>query len=392
MHIIFTILSFFCLSAWANSQKWIIKVSNNKLEANLFANHCSYEILNPNLGGDIFSVQCESKKSIYNVLLTFGAVQAEADQTLKMFSELSDPESGNQWALDFLNVRSFWRDYSTGDPRVKIAIIDSGIDYMHEDLSANIALNYQEIAGNGIDDDKNGYVDDVFGWNIFDNTNDPMADFDLVHGTHVAGVVGAVANNEIGIAGLNWKAAIIPIKLYGPKGETTMEKAIRSFDYAVARGAKIINASWGGPKESLLLGEVIKRCQDKGILVVAAAGNEGKDNDSVPTYPANYSFDNIISVASINLHNQLSAFSNWGAKTVHVAAPGESILSTTNGNRYGYKDGTSMAVPHIAGIAALLWAAHPEWTYKEVRSHILNNCAPLASLKDKVSCQGYFKF
>lgn len=396
VYIVFTILFFSCLSAWANSPKWIIKTNNSRLEASLIADNCSYEILNPNLGGDILSVQCDSlKKIIRNILSSPDVLRAEVDQTWKMFSEfsdLSDPEIQNQWALDFINVRSFWRDHSIGDSKVKIAIIDSGIDYRHEDLSANIALNNQEIAGNEIDDDKNGYVDDVYGWNSFDKTNDPMADFDLVHGTHVAGVIGAVANNEIGMAGLNWKTAIIPIKLFGPKGEATIEGAIRSFDYAVARGAKIINASWGGVKESALLQEVVKKCQDKGILIVAAAGNEGKDNDLAPTYPANYPFDNIISVASINLHNQLSGFSNWGANTVHVAAPGESILSTTNGNRYGYKDGTSMAVPHITGIAALLWALHPEWTYKVVRNHILNSCVPLASLKDKVSCQGYFKF
>lgn len=390
MRTISLFLAFFiCSPSFAASSAWLVKASG-RLK---FPSSCISETLNPNLGGDIRLVQCGSDfelAKIFSASEPGGDVQVEENQIWKPADiELSDPESHDQWALDALNVKHFWETESRGDARIKVAIIDTGVDYLHEDLRENIAVNTAEIPGNGIDDDNNGYVDDYYGWNAFSNNSDPM-DFHQ-HGTHIAGVIGAVPDNGIGVAGLNWKVSIIPIRFFGENGGST-DVAIRAFDYAVARGAKIVNLSWGGYRDSPLLKEIIARCAEKGILVVAAAGNESNDNDSTPFYPATFPLDNIISVGSIDWRGESSSFSNFGAKTVHVAAPGESVLSTIPNRKYGFMQGTSMAAPQIAGAAALLMAVHPGWSYSDVKGYILGHCQAEPSLAGRVGCGGYFRF
>lgn len=366
----------------AHAKVWIGKNTDKSIYN--FRN-CTHELLNPNLGADIFKINCPTQKKIENV---------EENIEWKIFNSPyiapNDERLSDQWGLELMNVPLFWQNFSVGNSDIKVAVIDTGINYLHPDLQNNLAANTKEIPDNGIDDDNNGYIDDYYGWNAALKNGNPMDKF--FHGTHVAGIIGASSNNEIGIVGINWKVSLIPIKFVDDEGGGSTETAIRAIDYAVLRGVKIINASWGGPKSSPLLEEVISRCRDKGILFIAAAGNETTDNDKVPSYPANYQLDNIISVASIDLHKDLSWFSNWGAKTVHVAAPGESILSTVGGSRYGFKDGTSMAVPHISGAAALLWSIHPDWDYRQIKNYILGHCQVDKKHDIPVICQGYFSF
>lgn len=381
----------------ADTQKWIVRLNDSAFGGAPALAGCKTEVLNPNLGADLLAVECpERDRALFKSSLKDGgiaAIERNAVWTLPASAEAEEPTDElmhDQWALDAMNVRSFWENESRGDARVIVALIDSGVDYTHEDLQSALAVNAGEIPGNYLDDDGNGYVDDVYGWDSYQKSGDVMDVFN--HGTHVAGIIGATVNNRIGIAGLNWNVSIVPVKMFGPRGEATTEGAIRALDYAVSRGARIINISWGGSKSSPLLKEAFERCREKGILFVAAAGNESADNDKVPTYPASFGIDNIISVAAVSLHDELSWFSNWGLTSVHVAAPGESILSTMKNHRYGFKEGSSMAVPHIVGAAALLWSAHPDWTYTQVRDYILSHCKPLPTLKDKVACQGYFRF
>ncbi len=381
------------LSLPSHAGNWIVQMHPDHPALSATAD-CDTKLLNPNLGGDVWSVSCGE---FLPSTLSFSAVlKAEQSTTWNLFLDSdapslhSDPMSSDQWSLDRMRVREFWDSTSIGDVRTIVAVVDSGYDYGHEDLTQNLAVNPGEIPGNGVDDDENGYVDDVRGWNAFSQDGEVMDT--LEHGTHVSGTIGASVNNNIGVAGLNWKVSLVPVKAFGPRGEATTEGIVRAIDYAVARGARIVNASWGGRTESPLLLEILTRCRDKGILLVAAAGNEGVNNDFTPTYPASFPLDNILSVASIDLHDDLSWFSNFGATTVHVAAPGESILSTIPGQKYGYKNGTSMATPHITGAAALIWSAHPTWTHQEVRDYILQHCTPLPSLQGKVVCQGYFSF
>jgi subtilisin family serine protease len=392
------------IGANARPAGWIVKVEPGRALNGGLA-RCHLELLNPHLGGDIYLARCANPPNFEGVEQevrwkvqqkglgkSFATTPAAATPARDFADPVvpRDPLNSDQWGFEVMNLASFWSSVSRGDARVTVAVIDTGVDYRHEDLAVNISVNGAEIPANGVDDDHNGYIDDYYGWDAAMNSPDLADKFD--HGTHVMGVIGASTDNGVGVSGMNWRVSMVPVKFTDSNGGGSTASAIRAFDYAVARGAKIINVSWGGPKESPLLEEVLKRCRDLGILIVAAAGNEATDNDKIPTYPASYQLDNILSVAAIDLHQDLAYFSNWGAKFVHVAAPGASILSTIGGNKYGYKDGTSMAVPHIAGAAALLWAAHPEWTYRDVRAHIMNNCVSTPALRAKVACQGYFKF
>lgn len=382
----FLVVGISATPVYANT--WLVKNSSKKPLNSLHVNGCQYTLLNPHIGADIYEANCPQSVQLLN-----GEKSIEwklFTQQNKSYVEPSDPLLMDQWGLDTMNVRSFWQSSTAGDRKVVVAIIDSGMSFRHEDLQQNLGINFKEIPANGIDDDGNGYVDDYYGWDAVNNSGDPSDRFD--HGTHVAGIIGASSNNDLGITGINWNVSIVPIKFIDDQGGGRTESAIRAIDYAVARGAKIINLSWGGTSRSPLLEEVMTRCREKGILFVAAAGNESRDNDITPTYPASFPIDNVISVAAINLHNEMASFSNWGAKSVHVAAPGESILSTVGEARYGFKDGTSMATPHISGVAALVWAQHPNWTYQEVKNYILGHCKSGEKSEFPVLCKGHFSF
>ena len=278
-----------------------------------------------------------------------------------------------------INVEKAWT-ITTGSKEVKIAVIDTGVDYKHEDLKENIMINKSELNGQeGVDDDGNGYVDDIHGYDFANNDNDPMDGHG--HGTHCAGVIGAT-HNDIGIRGVMSKVEILPIQFLTASGKGTLEGAIKAIDYAISRGVNIMSNSWGGGEPSKALIEAIARAEKAGILFVAAAGNSNNDNDIKPTAPANTQIDNVISVGAMNGKAKRANFSNYGKKTVHVFAPGVNIYSTVQNNKYKKMSGTSMACPFIAGVAGLILANEPNLTYKEVKSRIMTHAKDGKKLKD----------
>lgn len=269
-----------------------------------------------------------------------------------------------------INAEKAWK-ISKGDRAIKIAVIDTGVDYNHEDLKANIMVNEAELNGvPGVDDDGNGYIDDTYGYDFANMDNDPMDGHG--HGTHCAGVIGAV-HNKIGIAGVMAKVQILPIQFLKASGGGTLEGALKSIDYAIKRGVDIMSNSWGGRGQSQALEEAIAVAENAGILFVAAAGNENSDNDKVAVLPASIRLDNIVSVGAMDGKGKKASFSNYGKQTVHVFAPGVGIYSTVAKNKYKKMSGTSMACPHVSGVAGLILANEPNLTYKELKARLMQN-------------------
>ncbi|MCM2280163.1 MAG: S8 family serine peptidase [Oligoflexia bacterium] len=288
-----------------------------------------------------------------------------------------------------VNVLPLWQQGFTGSRNVLVAVIDTGVQWDHPDLEANIFTNpgeAGELANNQKDDDNNGFVDDVHGWNFVNNTALSSDDHD--HGTHVSGTIGGVGNNGTGVAGVNWEVSILPVKFLDASGGGTLQGAIDSINYARLMKAQIMSNSWGGGGYSAALEKAIEATRDAGIVFVAAAGNESNNNDSNPTYPATYPIENIISVAATDNRDGIASFSNYGARAVHVAAPGVKVYSTTKDGRYDTFSGTSMATPHVSGIAALLLSIHPEWSFEEIKTRLIRTSDPVAGLKRKVLAKG----
>jgi subtilisin family serine protease len=276
-----------------------------------------------------------------------------------------------------------WDVQSTA-PNIIVAVIDTGVRYTHEDLAANMWVNPGETPGNGIDDDGDGFVDDVHGINTINNSGDPNDDHG--HGTHVSGTLGAVGNNSVGVVGIAWNVQLMACKFLDPSGNGFISDAIRCIDYARSKGAKVINTSWGSATfNSTALHDAIESARQAGIILVAAAGNAADNDDVNPLYPASYDLDNIISVAATTRTDDLAFFSNYGATSVDLGAPGAAIFSCWNGSDsdYRYFDGTSMATPHVAGACALLMAHYPGENYQQIISRILSNVDPLPGLAGK---------
>lgn len=285
-----------------------------------------------------------------------------------------------------------WASGKLGSDTVYVGIIDEGYQYDHPDLIANAGVNPGEVAGNGIDDDGNGYVDDVYGWN-FDRNNNQINTSQDDHGTHVAGTIGAQGGNGVGVAGVNWNVSLLNAKFLGNRGGTTAN-AIKAVDYFTdlkeRHGLNIVatNNSWGGGGFSQSLKDAIDRAGAQGILFIAAAGNDGRNNDSTTSYPSGYSSNNIISVASITSGGALSSFSNYGVTSVDLGAPGSSIMSTLPGGSYGSYSGTSMATPHVTGAAALLKAIYPQATAAQIKQALLTGTSATTSLSGKTLTGG----
>ena len=275
-------------------------------------------------------------------------------------------------------------DITTGNGSTVIAVIDTGVDWTHPDLAANIWSNPGEIAGDGIDNDGNGFIDDVRGWDFANADNNPMDDHN--HGTHVAGTIGAIGNNNEGVVGVNWNATIMPIKFIEASGSGSIAHAVQAIDYAVANGARISNNSWGfNGGFSQILSDAIENAQGAGHIFVGAAGNgdqfgNGLDNDVTPFWPSNHVFDNVVAVAALDHNDDLAGFSNYGATTVDVGAPGVGILSTTIGNTYSTFNGTSMATPHVTGVLSLLMDENPGWDYRQVIDRLYETVDLVSSL------------
>jgi len=315
----------------------------------------------------------------------------------------NDPSFAQQWALHNLgqyggvpgnDVRApaAWNT-ATGSRSVVVAVIDSGIDLTHPDLAANVWTNPGEIASNGVDDDHNGFVDDVHGWNFIDNNADVTDGFG--HGTHVAGIIGAVGNNGVGVAGIAWQVSLMVLRVQNNLGAGSTSAVIGALNYATMmrrdHGINVVvtNNSWesyGGL--SALMQEAIRAQGDAGITFVAAAGNHATDNDVIPRYPSTYDLPNVISVAALDPSGNLAGMSDYGVRTVDLAAPGTLIQSTWLHGSYGMLSGTSMAAPQVSGAVALLAAAKPGITAAQVRAAILGTTTPVASLAGRTATGG----
>ena len=281
----------------------------------------------------------------------------------------NDPMLNKLWGMPNCGATTVWPS-SRDAPNIIVAVIDSGVDYRHPDLKANMWS-------------RGG----THGYDFYDDDNDPMDEEN--HGTHVAGTIAAVGHNEVGVVGVAWKAQIMAMRFLGPDGSGATSDAVKCIDWAVANGAHILNNSWGGPDTSPELAEAVARAERKGVLFVAAAGNTGgigNNNDQRPSYPSSLRSANVISVGAIDVNNARGSFSHYGKQSVDIGAPGVQVLSTTRNNTYDTYSGTSMASPHVAGAAALIWATtfssptqNPAQMTK-VRDLIYENARPVAGL------------
>ena len=336
-------------------------------------------------------ITCSVKQAIDTLSAMKGIEYVEPDFVVRADAVPNDPSFSLLWGMQNTGqtvnadpgvagadarVTGAW-DIVTGNSSFVVAIIDSGTQLNHVDLAANIWSNAGEIAGNGIDDDANGYIDDVFGYDFFSRDNDPS---DSGHGTHTAGTVGAVGNNGIGVAGVAWNCKLMALRFLGPTGGFTSD-AILAVQYAVQKQVKVSNNSWGGGGFSQALFDAIAASRAVNHVFVASAGNNAANGDITPSYPAAYNLDNIISVAATDNNDARASFSNYGPISCDLGAPGVNILSSYgSATTYAYLNGTSMAGPHVAGAAALVFIQNPTMTYAQVKARILSSARPVASL------------
>ncbi len=322
---------------------------------------------------------------------------AEIDSPIHVNATPNDPRYSQQWEFEGtgvnIGIEEAW-DHLT-QSEIIVAIIDSGADLNHEDLSENLWTNPDEIPGNGQDDDHNGYVDDLHGYNFFNHASAPQDDYG--HGSQVTGVIGAVGNNARGITGTAWRSRLMILKVLDSEGNSNVSQAVEAIQYAMEKRAKIINMSWGyspeGGAPSGILQDAINAAEAAGILVVASAGNHspGLSNDTDPrqaNYPSSYPAPNIIAVAATDTRDTLANFSDYGPNTVDIGAPGVDIFSTLPGNRYGFFTGSSAAAPHVTGAAALLWALNPNLRYDQIKQLLLQSVDPIPSLQGKILSGG----
>lgn len=285
-----------------------------------------------------------------------------------------------------VNAMNAW-NISTGSKKIKIAVIDTGVDYTHPDLKDNTWTNTAELNGKpGVDDDGNGYVDDIHGYDFANHDADPMDGHG--HGTHCSGTIGAVHNNQTGVSGVMSDVTIVPVKFLGDDGSGTLESAIEAIDYATSLNVDLMSNSWGGGGFSQALFDAIKRASDKGIIFTAAAGNESSNNDTTPSYPASYKIPNVVSVAAITAQNGLAYFSCYGRNSVHIAAPGHNILSTVSAGKYEVMSGTSMATPHVSGVLGLLLAKEGRMPHDTMKERLMMTSVPVAALRGKTITAG----
>ncbi|MFM7245302.1 MAG: S8 family serine peptidase [Planctomycetaceae bacterium] len=331
-----------------------------------------------------------------------GVAGIEPDVAIRPTAVPNDPSFREQWGLrntgqsggtsgaDIAAVAAW--DVTTGSRSVVVAVIDSGFDYTHPDLAANVWRNPGEVPGDGIDNDGNGFVDDVHGWDFANDDADPMDDDG--HGTHVAGTIGAVGDNGVGVTGVAWQVSIMGLKFLDSEGNGYTSDAIAAISYATRMrrefGVNVVatNNSWGGGDRSLALRAAIADGSAAGILFVTAAGNDGINGDRRANYPANEDLDAVITVTATNRDNRLPSFANYGPVHVDLAAPGVAIRSTIPGGSYATYSGTSMATPHVTGTIALLAAANPAASATAIRGAILSTTTRLPALAGKTVTGG----
>ncbi len=353
-------------------------------------------VSNKSLGFGLEKVDLAPGVSVQSILDLYQndpqVAYAEPDYQVSIALTPNDTRFEEQWALHNeaqtggiadadIDAPEAW-EVTTGTGSTIVAVIDTGVDYLHPDLAPNIWTNVDEIPGDGIDNDNNGYVDDVHGYDFFNEDGDPLDDHN--HGTHVAGTIGAEGNDGIGIAGINWNVQIMALKFLGADGSGSTSDAIEALRYAVDNGAHISNNSWGGDPYSQALFDAIRDARDANHIFVAASGNGdwigfGIDNDAQPFYPASFDLDNIVAVAATDDRDGKAIFANYGLTSVDIAAPGVDILSTTKNGTYGLSSGTSMATPHVAGALSLVRDLDPTIGYRELIDRVLLSADPVDS-------------
>lgn len=315
-----------------------------------------------------------------------GYVLCVANDALTLTATPNDVWFSYQYGPQLLSAPNAW-DVTTGNSELLALVIDTGIEVHHPDLAANVWVNPNEIPNNGRDDDVNGYIDDVHGINAITRVGSGIDDNG--HGTHVSGIIGAVGNNTIGIAGVAHRVKLVSAKFLSSSGIGSSLNAIRAINYGIELKKKghnvvVMNNSYGSSVFSKPFLDAVKAAESVGILFVASAGNSASNNDVRPSYPASYQAGNVISVASVTSSSSLSSFSNFGANSVHIAAPGSGILSSVLNHQYSYKSGTSMAAPHVSGLS-ILTKSVCDLSVSDLRSNILNNGLKVSSLTGRVS-------
>jgi len=316
-----------------------------------------------------------------------------------------DPDFGLLWGLNNtgqsggtvdadIDAPEAW-EVQTGSSDVVIAVIDTGVDYEHVDLADNMWTNPGETPGDGIDNEGNGYIDDIHGINAISGSGDPMDDAaDIYHGTHCAGTIAAQGNNGIGVTGVSWSSKIMALKFLGETGGGYTDDAVECIEYMVNMkntygvNVKVSSNSWGGGGYSFALRDAINLAKDSDIIFIAAAGNSSTDNDFIPHYPSSYDCLNIVSVAASDHNDQFASFSCYGYNTVDVAAPGVNIWSTKRGDDYQYMGGTSMATPHVAGLCSLISSQFPSMPYLEVKERLLRTVDTKSQFTDFLASGG----
>ncbi|MFN8589019.1 MAG: S8 family serine peptidase [Candidatus Eisenbacteria bacterium] len=315
----------------------------------------------------------------------FTADRTPNDPSFASLWAMRNTGQGGAYAGDDIDATLAW-DLCTGDPDLKIGVVDSGVDYTHPDLAANIWTNPGEIPDNFEDDDGNGYVDDVHGYDFVNGDGDPMDDYQ--HGTHVAGTIGAVGDNGIGVTGVCWNCRIVAIKFINATGSGTESAAIAALNYALVVGVRLTNNSWGGMSGGQAQLDAINACGAAGQLFVNSAGNTRWNIDAVPTYPQCYASPYLVTVASTDGRDLMSTFSCWGPTQVDLGAPGSLIYSCIPGGLYKNLDGTSMAAPHVTGVAALAWTLFPHASPEAIRALLLATVDTIPALTGKVWSNG----
>ncbi|MBX9769096.1 MAG: S8 family serine peptidase [Bdellovibrionales bacterium] len=379
---------FFCLQATA-SETFLVKSSLSSVHHLADAIPQQAKIIRsfPEIGWIVVQAENEEAATATKISLQQNKAVAMTEDNM-IWNQIAVPNDKNysnqKEELRRMEVEAAW-DLTTGSPSVIIAIVDSGISANHPDLKNRLWKNTAEIV-NGVDDDKNGFIDDTYGWDFVKNDNIPEDGSN--HGTHVAGIIGAEGNNREGITGVNWNTRIMVLRTLDNNGSGNTDTAVDAILYAVAKGARVINASWGGYGKSQALQDAIQYATDHGVLLVAAAGNNHLDAESEPFFPASYPVAGIVSVGSSEGKGRLSSFSNFGRFDVDVVAPGSAIYSTYGENSYERLSGTSMASPMVAGVAGLMLARDPSLSLVQLRNGLLNATVLQSGYRGYISTEG----
>lgn len=384
----------------ASASDYIVKVKGGSASFHELASRKSFfgmQIADKHEAGSLLllnfkkATPTETAQKLAEILSDPAVQYVVENKKVHAFGMPNDPDFSKQWSMAKVRASDAWAS-GTGSKNIVVAITDTGVDYKHPDLAANMWRNTKEIPGNGIDDDGNGFADDVFGYDFNKNDSDPMDETSSRnpgHGTHCAGIMGAVGNNSQGISGMSQNLSMMAVRFLGSDGSGDLMGAAKTIDYAVANGAHIISASWGAAisaTDAQPVTDAISRANDKGVIFVVAAANDGKNNDSTSVFPANTDLPNVISVAASDSNDAKPTWSNYGLKTTHVAAPGADIWSTLPSSKFGNLSGTSMATPLVSGLVGLMLSHDPKLTGPEVKA-LLQSSGSKVAIETACQCR-----